>query len=88
MENKSPVLPTFCPICGRDSLAAFLCPGFFNLYRCAQGHWFFFDSLLGHRANDGGNKLNDLLGIDKANAARTRRIRRNGNLVMFPKILR
>src|SRR6478609_4266337 len=88
METNDPIVPNWCPICGCDSMAAFFRPGAIDLYRCGQGHWFFYDSLVHQNAADGRNELNDLLESYRSKEYKTVRIktaRRRGNLLVFPK---
>ena len=90
METKDPLYPNLCPICGCDSIAAFFRPGAIDLYRCSQGHWFFYDSLVHQNAANGRNELNELLASYTSKewkAPRFRRAQRRGNLLVFPKAI-
>ena len=43
MANESIHTPRFCPICGQNSIEAYVRPGALHLYRCGNGHFFMFD---------------------------------------------
>ena len=43
MANESIHTPRLCPICGQNSIEAYVRPRALQLYRCGNAHFFTFD---------------------------------------------